>query len=335
MSKNVNENELELIQNTGEVLKDITDSGTERPWVKHKMENLQLVKLYKQALKRDKHIITTKRLFDLTSCGDTLVFAQDKQGRRKLTSANFCRIRLCPMCQWRRRMKLYSQVNQITNELFNQDNTVRFIFATFTIKNCLASELDRTIDKMNYKFKYITSAKNNFVPTKEFKKNLLGYIKAIEVTYNSQKNTYHPHVHCIFAIKPIYFKKGYIKREHWQKIWQKAMNLDYLPLVDVRAVKGYNSKAIAELAKYPVKTAPILELYDKQAIEVITTLTEQLHKKRFISFGGVFKVIKQQLKLKNVETDIDLIHIANDDIKFNPVCQIMFKYNVHFGCYIN
>ena len=30
---------------------------------------------------------------------------------------------------------------------------------------------------------------------------MLGYMRAIEVTYNQQEDTYHPHIHCIFAVK--------------------------------------------------------------------------------------------------------------------------------------
>ena len=37
-------------------------------------------------------------------------------------------------------------------------------------------------------------------------------MRAIEVTYNQQKDTYHPHIHCIFAVKAQYFTKGYIKK---------------------------------------------------------------------------------------------------------------------------
>ena len=41
---------------------------------------------------------------------------------------------------------------------------------------------------------------------------MLGYMRAIEVTYNQQEDTYHPHIHCIFAVKAGYFKgNGYIK----------------------------------------------------------------------------------------------------------------------------
>ena len=40
---------------------------------------------------------------------------------------------------------------------------------------------------------------------------MIGYIRAMEVTYNQEKDTYHPHIHCIFAVKAQYFTHGYIK----------------------------------------------------------------------------------------------------------------------------
>ena len=36
---------------------------------------------------------------------------------------------------------------------------------------------------------------------------MLGYMRAVEVTYNQQEDTYHPHIHCIFAVKAQYFTK--------------------------------------------------------------------------------------------------------------------------------
>ena len=46
---------------------------------------------------------------------------------------------------------------------------------------------------------------------------MLGYMRAIEVTYNQQEDTYHPHIHCIFAVKAQYFTKGYIKNLNGNK----------------------------------------------------------------------------------------------------------------------
>ena len=124
-------------------------------------------------------------------------------------------------------------------------------------------------------------------------------------------------------------------KKEWINLWQQALGVDYKPQTDIRAIKTNTGKAIAEVAKYPAKVAPILSLPDDEAVEVLKTLTFCLHKKRFVSYGGIFKTIKQELKLADVETDKDLV---NTDIeqqeRFNAVTAVLFKYNFKFGCYI-
>ena len=190
---------------------------------------------------------------------------------------------------------------------------------------------------MNKKFKYLVDQKKTFAPAKKLKQNLLGYLKAVEVTYNSKDKTYHPHLHVIFAVKSTFFKNSsnYMTKKEWIELWQKALEVDYKPQTDIRAIKSGTAKAVAEVAKYPVKTAPILSLSDDEAIKVLKTLTLSLNKKRFVSYGGIFKTVKQELKLADVETDKDLV---NTDIeqqeRFNAVTAVLFKYNFKFGCYI-
>lgn len=328
---------LETTTGTGEILKDYSSTGKERPWKLHKQENLQLVKIYKTAREKNINLITDSRLFDLEHCADTLLFAENAEGKKKLKSANFCRLRLCPMCQWRRSLKMFGQVQMITDKILERDKSTRFLFATFTVKNVDAENLETCINILNNKFLYLVSKNKTFAPAKKLKQNLLGYLKAVEVTYNTKDKTYHPHLHVIFAVKSTFFKNSsnYMTKKEWIELWQKALNVDYKPQTDIRAIKTNTGKAIAEVAKYPVKTAPILSLPDDEAVEVLKTLTLSLNKKRFVSYGGIFKTIKQELKLQDVETDKDLV---NTDIeqqeRFNAVTAVLFKYNFKFGCYI-
>lgn len=328
---------LETTTGTGEILQDFSSTGKERPWKLHKQENLQLVKIYKTAREKNINLITDSRLFDLEHCADTLLFAENAEGKKKLKSANFCRLRLCPMCQWRRSLKMFGQVQTITDKILERDKSTRFLFATFTVKNVDAENLETCINILNNKFLYLVSKNKTFAPAKKLKQNLLGYLKAVEVTYNTKDKTYHPHLHVIFAVKSTFFKnkQNYMTKKEWIELWQKALNVDYKPQTDIRAIKTNTGKAVAEVAKYPVKTAPILSLNDDEAVEVLKTLTLSLNKKRFVSYGGIFKTIKQELKLQDVETDKDLV---NTDIeqqeRFNAVTAVLFKYNFKFGCYI-
>lgn len=328
---------LETTTGTGEILKDYSSTGKERPWKLHKQENLQLVKIYKTAREKNINLITDSRLFDLEHCADTLLFAENAEGKKKLKSANFCRLRLCPMCQWRRSLKMFGQVQTITDKILERDKSTRFLFATFTVKNVDAENLETCINILNNKFLYLVSRNKTFAPAKKLKQNLLGYLKAVEVTYNTKDKTYHPHLHVIFAVKSTFFKnkQNYMTKKEWINLWQQALGVDYKPQTDIRAIKFGTAKAVAEVAKYPVKTAPILSLPDDEAVEVLKTLTLSLNKKRFVSYGGIFKTIKQELKLQDVETDKDLV---NTDIeqqeRFNAVTAVLFKYNFKFGCYI-
>ena len=232
---------------------------------------------------------------------------------------------------------MFGQVQTITDKILERDKSTRFLFATFTVKNVDAENLETCINILNNKFLYLVSRNKTFAPAKKLKQNLLGYLKAVEVTYNTKDKTYHPHLHVIFAVKSTFFKnkQNYMTKKEWINLWQQALGVDYKPQTDIRAIKFGTAKAVAEVAKYPVKTAPILSLNDDEAVEVLKTLTLSLHKKRFVAYGGIFKTIKQELKLQDVETDKDLV---NTDIeqqeRFNAVTAVLFKYNFKFGCYI-
>ena len=130
---------------------------------------------------------------------------------------------------------------------------------------------------MNKGFKYITSKSQNFALAKKFKESLQGYIKATEITYNSKDNTYHPHIHCIFQVRPSYFSRDYIKKDGWIELWQKAMSLDYAPSVHVETIKNTTANAVAEVAKYPTKSADLLKIEnEEQAVQALIVLAKTL-----------------------------------------------------------
>jgi plasmid rolling circle replication initiator protein Rep len=239
---------IKTVMGTGEILEDTSASGRERPWSKHKMNNIELVKLFETAKAIDETILTDSRMDSLRHCSDVVTFLQDVAGKRKLKSANFCRVRVCPMCNWRRSMKLFSQVSAITDAIL-MEKKARFIFVTLTIRNVEGHKLSNTINKMNQAFKYLTSKGQTFASAKDLKKNLLGYMKAEEITYNSKTETFHPHIHAIFEVKPSYFKNGYMAKKAWIALWRSALGVDYDPSIDVRNIKGGTAKAVAEVAK--------------------------------------------------------------------------------------
>ena len=146
------------------------------------------------------------------------------------------------------------------------------------------------------------------------KKSVLGWSRILE--YPPQKDNpsmVHPHYHCLIAVSNTYFrgdKDLYIKQEEWQSLWQKALEVEYAPSVDVRVIKAKNgidpiAKAVAEFAKYPLKSIDIKPL----SVEQFKELVKQMKKKRAVAFGGILKEYRKKLALDSVE-DGDLIYDA-------------------------
>ena len=53
----------------------------------------------------------------------------------RLKGANFCRARLCPLCNWRRSLKLRYQLGRVLNVVFSQDDSLRMLLLTLTEPN--------------------------------------------------------------------------------------------------------------------------------------------------------------------------------------------------------
>lgn len=340
---------IETITGTGEKLIDLKPNGEERPWNTHKPNCIELHRLYLIARKIDSDCITEASLFALEHCASFLLYKVNSKGDMKLKNADFCKARLCPMCNWRKSLKMYGQASKITERMLEQYPSTRFIFVTFTLKNCVGEELENTINQMNEAFSILTAKSRKYACSAGFKSSMLGYMRAIEVTYNKEDDTYHPHIHAIFAMKAGYFGRGYIKQAEYQKMWGECLGLDYNPVVHVQTIKAKKAEkvvldsdntekiamigAVAETAKYPVKIDDVINLPEETAVKVIIVLSHALRGKKLVTFGGLFATIRKELKLDDIENG-DLIHADESEIPVDEVSRMLFKFNIKIGCYV-
>jgi len=327
-----------------EILKDRDSRGKERDWKGKKNRSL---------LMADHHEVAelTKKAERMYDCGNYLVFKL-KDSRLKLYQAYFCKARLCPMCNWRRSLKIAFQNKKIIQTL-NEREKVQWVFLTLTVRNVEGDELKNTMDQM-------TKAWNRFAGYAKFKKSVKGYFRAMEVTRNWDKKsdwygTYHPHFHVLLAVPNSYFQaKYYIKQSEWTSMWQRAMKLDYTPIVHVAKVKPKTESsdfvgieeeikktiaeqnAIFEVSKYPVKDTDVIR-GDKVTLENVQTVKDldtALAYKRLISYGGLLKEIHKELNLDDAE-DGDLIHIDEDnDEVANGAVDVMAYWHVGLNNYV-
>lgn len=251
-----------------------------------------------------------KKAQRLLNCSTFLQFKVYPDGSKKLNSMNSCHVRLCPICSWRRSLKTYANIRKVT-EYLEQKEQRQFVFATLTVENCDGEDLSKTLDMMFQGF-------NRFNQLKEIKKAFTGFYRALEITRNNNplsKNygTYHPHFHCVFSVKKSYFtSRNYLSQQRIAELWQQSLRLEYLPVVDVRKVKGSLAKSCAEVAKYSVKSNDIIIPDDWDiTCEIAELLDKALERRRLISYGGELAKVRRLLKLED-EEEGDLAHIDDD-----------------------
>lgn len=286
--------------------------------------------------------INTSKAARLYTCGNALGFHVDKDGKKKLAVANFCHVRLCPLCSWRRSLKLFGQTSQILDYM-GQNGDYRYIFITLTLRNCSGGELSASLDKLYEAWHRLIRYPEFNVQRKG--SQILGYYKTLEVTHNVNPeskvfDTYHPHIHAIFAVKPCYFRKDknpyYCSHERLKAIWKQAAVLDYDPQVSIQAVKGKNNSAgditsgIAEVCKYSVKSADYILPDEWQfSHDTVEILDKALAGRRFISMGGVFRKVHRLLHLDDADSG-DLIHVDNSDTS-SVIDDNLIWYVWHYG----
>ena len=209
--------------------------------------------------------------------------------KRRLKNANFCDVRWCLVCAWRKAGKYASEVRSVLIQL-EALRPVRYLFLTLTMKNQPLPELKTALKTMNKAFKRLTESV-------EFESAVLGYIRALEVLGgNTQAGEAHPHFHVLLVVKPEYFSRGYITQARWAELWQRCLRADYLPVVDVRRVKpkreGLSARdsAIIETLKYIAKPQSVGSLCQKDFEE----LDRQMKGVRQYTQGGVLKGFKPE-----------------------------------------
>jgi plasmid rolling circle replication initiator protein Rep len=310
-----------------EVLKDVNKSGKDNNWKERHLEKNNLAESYRR--------IGSKKYYRVADCSTFLEFRYFfNVNEKKLNRANFCKVRLCPMCSWRRSLKIFGQVSKVMDYV-EENYNYRYIFLTLTVENCYGEDLKKTLDNMTDSF-------NRMTRRKAFKQSIKGYFRSLEITYNKECNTYHPHFHLILAVNESYFtdKNYYLSQKKWTNLWKDCLKVDYTPVVDVRRIKKDDNnkfgKAVAETAKYTVKSEDFIirnedgQINEKLTDEVVKTLDLALHRKRLTSFGFIFKKVHKKLNLDDME-DGDLINTDNDEDLRDDLMSVILRYQWNVG----
>ena len=314
---------LPVIHGTGEILKDSHDWRTSK------------LKTNAVALELD-YVGRSQRMFD---CGSSLSFAVSANNDMRLYRANFCRDRMCPACQKRRSLVLFHQVKNICQSIQNENPTYKYLLLTLTVPNVKGENLSDELTHLMKSWDRISRRK-------EFKSKIKGWFRALEITYNSERDDYHPHFHVLLCVSSNYFGKNYIPQARWLELWQEATRYPQITQVDIRAIKPNKkrdsdalSASAAEVAKYSTKPSDYIKKQPSGSWmankAIVNQLAESLSYRRLVAFGGLMKDHLKKLKMADVDSsEVDLINIEGDKATIDAVMVKVFRWNIGFSNYI-
>lgn len=217
-----------------------------------------------------------------------------------------CRDRLCPICATRRSRMLAVQSAKVMPKII-KDGSNDAQLVTLTVKNCNGVDLPDTITRILHGWANISQSYDT-------RKTVDGWARSLEITYNREAHTYHPHIHVILLSSADRWKdKGY-----WVDRWAKACSLDYSPVVDTRPIKkGTDGKALLEVCKYVTKTSDLIEkLSPGELAFAVEPLSASIKCRKLNAYGGDWAAERRRLKLKEPDL-MDDVELSEADKELN------------------
>jgi len=185
----------------------------------------------------------------------------------------YCRVRICPTCQWRRQKQLIARTWNVQHKITSSKLKTKLGLLTLTVKSCDLFDLRDQITLMNRAFAKCCARK-------VVKDASLGSMKAVEVNRRFN-NQCHAHIHAIFLLKSYRY---YISKKVWRENWQDALKIDYEPQTHWKQLPFDNSNILAGLTKYMTKPATITP--DKYWMDAYAN---QVHDLKFFTASGIFR----------------------------------------------
>jgi len=250
-------------------------SQRDKPWDKHRGNADRAANHYRGK----EHFNRYAQRID--SCSQLLDFRLVPEGKDgllkfKLSSARFCRVRHCPVCQWRRSLMWKAKAYKVLPKIIADFPNYRWLFVTLTVRNCEVTDLKETLQWMNKGWQRLVQLK---------KFPAIGWIRSTEVT-RGKDGSAHPHFHCLLLVKPSYFGKYYLRQVDWVEMWKRSLRVDYKPILHITPVKKGQQpmQLVPELLKYATKESDLVVDQDW-----FLELTRQMYKTKATVTGGVLR----------------------------------------------
>ena len=303
-----------------------TELKTNQKWVEKKQKNAIIAQKMRK-------IGYMKRGERMSQCGDVLDYRYCSDcGTWYIKKANLCRDRFCPVCSWRLSLQRYNEMREVISIINSTDNEItNWSLITLTCKNCDEGQVSETLSLM-------AKAWNLTKQQRDIKPHIVGWARSVEITYNEESKTFHPHYHCLIAWKN--GNSGTLLVNKWLfacKKYKLTANVKAQNVSPVQHLRTKNvsqvevsqelpeqfTKAILETFKYSIKTSDLEDM----PLKAFKNLVEQYGGKRLIAYGGIIKDVARAKKA--LEDDI-IDDIQIDTCKncgSNELEQLLYKWS--------
>lgn len=281
-----------------------------------KAQNRDMIaRLQEAAADTETAYIVDKLVNSMESCA-TYIGLDIYQDSVRVSRANFCRSRMCAVCAWRRQAKFVATTYPTLDALAAAG--YRYIFVTLTIRNVAAPELPQAVDNL-------LAAWRRWAKATPVVRIMRGYVRSLEVTYNAERDDYHPHIHALIVVDAEYFaadNPDWLTQEDITRLWRRAARLDYTPVVDIRTVteRATERAPYVEVLKYALKPS-------KAPASGLLWQYKALQGRRLVCFGGIVAQLRH--------LDLDDLTDASIDAPAgqSPLRCVLYRFDVNGGIY--
>ena len=213
----------------------------------------------------------------MRDCASVLKLQHCECGCQLVWRTNYCRDRVCPVCEWRKSIIMARRAAAAIDRAKSNSHDV--VMLTLTVRNVEWSRLRETLMRMHKEFQALWRllAKRHA---------MFGYIRRTEITVG-RDGLAHPHMHVLIDR---HSEGGYVKQKALCAAWKNAMKLDYDPVVDIRVCWEQNERKglVRYVHKYCTKSSPAIIL-GLDAVDVMEYV-EAVKGLRMVSSGGTLRM---------------------------------------------
>ncbi len=251
----------------------------------------------------------------MLTCCDHVTLFTNNSGELELSQIFFCRQKYCPTCSRRKSLKAYAVGMKLFEELQGE---YAFLHVVLTVRNCEAARLRDTI-RLLYK-------ESSALFRSKLCSGFKGVLRCLEISHNDERGDFHPHLHCLVAVRKAYFtSRSYVSQERLRSEWADRVGQTTASVYMSRIREP--EKAIAEICKYCVKPLQL----DGVPIHIYNILYTQTKHVRHMQSYGVIREALAKLKLDFENTDDVEVEYSLDEFDmcdfFEPNRRIAFSFD--------